>query len=261
MPEPEDPTPSWPLRGLRTRPLPGGQIENPNLILASLTASEQKRLEPFLELVHLKLHDVLMEPDAAIRHVYFPLNSVASVVQTMRDGSTVETGIIGREGMIGVGVWLGQKVASSGRVFIQVPGAAYRLKVDAFKSEVMQQPGGMNNCLGPYVDALLNQTAVGAACNRVHRVEERLCRWLKMMHNRVDGDTFPMRHEFLSYMLGVHRPSISIAANTARKAGLIHYERGTITVTNSDNLAAAACECYDTIEGQYERVYKRPFRK
>lgn len=232
-----------------------------NFLLAELTSAERKRLDPFLEPVALKMREVLMEADESIRYVYFPVNVVASVVQSMSDGSTVETGIIGREGMVGVPAWLRQKKAPPARIFVQVPGTAYRMKRETFVKEVVNTHSAMNDCIAPYVNAFLTQTAMTAACNRIHRVETRLCRWLKMVHNRVDGDTFAMRHEFLSYMLGVHRPSISIAAAALKKAGLISYERGILTVLDSEGLARNACECYTVVETQFEKIFKCPFRK
>jgi CRP-like cAMP-binding protein len=111
------------------------------------------------------------------------------------------------------------------------------------------------------VDADLTLTTITAACNRIHRIEERLCRWLKMTHNRVQGDFFPVRHEFLAYMLGVHRPSVSIAANILKKAGLIRYDYGRMNVLDPKGLEAGACECYGTMEKQIEKIYARPFRR
>jgi CRP-like cAMP-binding protein len=210
--------------------------------------------------VELKLKQVLTEPELPISYIYFPINAVISVVQSMSDGSSVETGIIGCEGFVGIQAWLRQEM-SSVRNFVQVPGKAVRLKRRVFMKEVVDYDTPLNNMIANYVDAYLTLTAVTAACNRIHHIEERLCRWLKMIQNRVAGDSFPMRQEFLAYMLGVHRPSISIAASTLKKAGLIRYERGTLTVLNTQGLEDGCCECYKTIEAQFEKALGKPVRK
>lgn len=226
----------------------------------ALTAAERTRLEPHFEPVNLKLKQTLTEPERPITHVYFPVNSVVSIVHTMSDGSSVETGIIGREGMVGLQAWLGQTRASV-RSFVQAPGQAFRMRREVFVREVVKTGSPWNTALANYVDAYITLTSTTAACNRIHQVNERLCRWLKMTQNRVGSDTFPMRQEFLAYMLGVHRPSVSIAANALKKAGLIRYERGTLTILDTKGLENGCCECYNSIESQFERALKQPLRK
>jgi CRP-like cAMP-binding protein len=231
-----------------------------NLLLTALPSEEQRRLEPHLERVSLQLRDPLIDPGETIRYVYFPDGSVASSVHAMRDGSTVETSITGFEGMVGVQVWLRQRTTLS-RIFVQVPGDAWRMRSDVFLNEVVKRQSPLNDVIADYVHAYLSITTITAACNRIHRIEERLCRWLKMVHNRVDGNYFPVRHEFLAYMLGVHRPSVSIAANILKKAGLIQYDYGRLTVLDAAGLEAGACECYSTMEAHFEGMYGESFRK
>jgi len=232
-----------------------------NLILAALPDQERHRLEPFLQLVSLDLRESMIEPGEPIRFVYFPVDLVASTVHSMSDGSTVETAIVGLDGFIGVQTFLKQKTAST-RTFVQVPGNAMRMRADVFMKEIVENPHSpVNELIANYVDAYLTLTTITAACNRIHRIEERLCRWLKMTHNRVQGDFFPVRHEFLAYMLGVHRPSVSIAANILKKAGLIRYDYGRMNVLDPKGLEAGACECYGTMEKQIEKIYGRPFRR
>jgi CRP-like cAMP-binding protein len=232
----------------------------PNLLLASLPEAESQRLAPFLDTVTLDLKDVMVEAGEPIRYVYFPCGSVASSVYTMRDGSTVETAITGLEGVVGVHVWLQQSVAVT-RTFIQVPGECMRMRSDVFLAEVVHAKSPLNDLIAQYVSGYLSLTSITAACNRIHRIEERLCRWLKMVHNRVEGDIFPVRHEFLAYMLGVHRPSVSIAAAMLRKAGLIDYEYGRLTVLDAKGLEAGACECYAAMELEFERRFGHRIRK
>jgi CRP-like cAMP-binding protein len=232
-----------------------------NLLIAALPEQERRRLEGFLEPVTLTLRESLVEPGEPIRYIYFPIDLVASTVHTMSDGATVESAIVGLDGMVGIQAWLHQKVAVTA-TFVQVPGSALRMRIEAFQKEVLGNPASpLNNLIADYVSAYITLTTVTAACNRIHRIEERLCRWLKMTHNRVRGDHFPIRHEFLAYMLGVHRPSVSIAANLLKKAGLIKYDYGRMQVLDGKGLAEGACECYATMEKQIENIYHRPFRK
>ncbi|MEO6828565.1 MAG: Crp/Fnr family transcriptional regulator, partial [Acidobacteriaceae bacterium] len=231
-----------------------------NLLLAGLPAEELHRLERFLEPVELKLRQNLAEPEQAISYVYFPIDAVGSVVQTMSSGSTVEIGLVGREGFVGIQAWLRQEI-SSVDIFVQVPGRALRMKRQTFLKEVLDSNSPLNLRIAGYVDAYLLMTGAISACNRMHHINERLCRWLKMVQNRVQGDSFPMRQEFLSYMLGVHRPSISIAASALKTAGLIRYERGSLTVLDSEGLEAGCCECYDIIESKFEAVLGTPLRE
>jgi CRP-like cAMP-binding protein len=231
-----------------------------NMLLEAVPDAERRRLAPFLETVTVDLKDVVVEPGEPIRYVYFPNNAVASSVFTMRDGSTVETAITGREGIVGIPVWLRQSISVT-RFFVQVPGECVRMRSDHFLTQVVDANSPLSELIGEYVGAYLSVTAITAACNRIHRIEERLCRWLKMVHNRVEGDSFPVRHEFLAYMLGVHRPSVSIAAAVLRKAGLIRYEYGRLTVLDAKGLEVGACECYSAMELEFERCFARHLRK
>jgi CRP-like cAMP-binding protein len=136
------------------------------------------------------------------------------------------------------------------------------MRVEDFKREVVDKPqSAINEVITNYVHAYLMITTITAACNRIHRIEERLCRWLKMTHDRVQGDYFPVRHEFLAYMLGVHRPSVSIAANILKKAGLIRYDYGRMYVLDSKGRAEGACECYGLMEKQIENVFGKSIHK
>ncbi len=232
-----------------------------NLILAALPEQERQRLDPLLQTVQFELLEGMIEPGEPIRYVYFPIDLVASTVHTMSDGSTVETAIVGLEGLVGVPVFLRQKTAST-RTFVQVPGHAMRMRSEVFLKEVLENPeSALSETMANYVDVYLTLTTITAACNRIHRIEERLCRWLKMTHNRIQGDYFPVRHEFLAYMLGVHRPSVSIAANILKKSGLIQYDYGRMNVLDPKGLEDGACECYGTMEKHIERIYGRPFRR
>jgi CRP-like cAMP-binding protein len=223
-----------------------------NKLLADLPREEYERLLPKLETVSLALKQRLYKANEPIQHVYFPHNGVVSLVTTLADGGIIEVATVGNEGMIGIPILLGVDQLPN-ETFIQVPGEGLRMKVDVFRSEV--PPGSpLHNLLLRYTQALINQIAQSAACNRLHSVEERACRWLLMTHDRVDSDQFPMTHEFLSHMLGVRRASVSVVAATLQKAGLICYSRGKMTILNRQGLEDCSCECFQIIKQEYARI-------
>lgn len=224
-----------------------------NLLLASLPDKEKKRLEPFLSSVDMPDEMVLISPGQPIENIYFPETCVTSTLQELSDGSTVEAGLIGIEGMIGIQVWLHERQTPS-KTLVQVSGRAQRMDTEDFIREVMETASPLNDYVARYTHAFLVMTSQMAACNRLHEVEPRLCRWLKMIHDRVDRDEFGLRHEFIAEMLGVHRPTVSIAAKMLQKAGLIDYSRGRMRILDPEGLKNGACECYSLIQGQVARL-------
>lgn len=231
-----------------------------NLLLASLPRKERERLDPFLKLVELDFSETLIEPNKPIKNIYFPYDAVTSTVQEMSDGSTVETGLMGIEGFIGVQFFLRSRTTPS-HTFVQVGGSAHRIKSEDFEREVMNQPSPLNRMCLLYTHAFLVMTSQVAACNRLHPIDERLCRWLKLVHNRVRRDEFPIRQEFMAHMLGVQRPTVSTAANILRKAGLIGYSRGRMTVLDPEGLREGSCECLELMEQQFDRIFEQPWRE
>ncbi len=219
-----------------------------NTILAALPSSEQERIKPSLNLVHLKVNDLLIEPDQPIEFVYFPLDMVASV-QAIRVGST-ETGIIGYEGCVGVPVWLRQQ-STPIRTFVQGAGSAFRMPAEVFRQEIVRTSSPLNGLLADYTHALWVLTAYTAACHDSHSLQARLCRWLKMMQNRIRKSEFTMKQEFLAYMLGVSRPTVSIAANVLQQQGWIRYRRAQLSILDSDALENGACDCLHLIESLF----------
>lgn len=230
-----------------------------NLLLAALPEQERRRLDPFLERVSLHTLDVLIEAGQPITHVFFPYDCVTSTVQQMSDGSTIEVGLMGIEGFIGVQFWLHSRVTPT-HTLVQVAGRAQRMSAEVFQREVMRTPSPLNDLIARYTHAFLTMTSQTAACNRLHTIDERLCRWLKMIHDRTRRNTFAMRQEFIAQMLGVHRPSVSVAANILQKAGLIRYSRGQIEILNSEGLRDGACECYALIDAQFDQIFEQPWR-
>ena len=203
-----------------------------NRVLASLPPPDIRSLAPHLTPGSFKIKRSLHEPGALIDTVYFLEDAIASVVVTMENGSTVEVGVIGRDGVVGLPAVLGNARATN-RTFIQLPGSGYSLKAKILL-QVAESSSELRSRLQVAVQGYLAQTAQTAACNRVHELEERLARWLLMCSDRVQSDHIPITHEFLAMMLGTRRSSVSIAAGILHKSGLITYSRGSVTIKNRD---------------------------
>lgn len=231
-----------------------------NLLLAALPREERQRLDRFLERISLDFQDVLIEANEPITHVFFPYDCVTSTLQEMSDGSTIEVGLMGVEGFIGVQFWLHASTTPT-RTIVQVAGRGHRMRSDEFLREVMQTGSPLNDLIARYTHSFLAMTSQTAACNRLHTVDERLCRWLKMTYDRVRRTEFSLRQEFIAQMLGVHRPSVSIAAGILQKAGLISYHRGQMQILDPDGLREGACECYELIEVQIDHIFGRSWRE
>ena len=220
-----------------------------NSLLASLPAGEYRRLLAALEPVTLTYGEVLYEPGAQIKHAYFPVNSLVSLLTTVGDHQALEVGLVGHEGMVGVALALGIDV-SPARALVQATGIAMRMEAVRFREEFLQSIS-LQEALHRYAYALMVQIAQNAACNRFHSVEERLARWLLMTRDRVRSNEFRLTHAFLADMLGVRRVGVTIAAGALQKRKLIDYSRGEITILDRKRLAAASCECYQTIKRIY----------
>jgi len=223
-----------------------------NRLIAHLDADTQEQLAAAGETVTLKKKFVVIDIDRPIEHVYFPLDSVISVVAATRAGVAIETATIGCEGMAGLPVFLGSDRTSS-QAFCQVSGTALRLTADAFRDELSRSEE-LRAALGTYTLAFLTQTSQASACNRLHTMRERCARWLLETHDRVGRETFDLTQEFLSEMLGVRRATVSEVASALQRDGLIRYEYRRITVLDRDGLEAAACDCYRIIKHEYQRL-------
>ena len=223
-----------------------------NLLLAALIPEEYKRLLPYLEPVSLNFKQVLYAPNEVIEYVYFVNHGVVSLVNIMQNGDTVEVATVGNEGMVGLPVFLKAKTIP-GEAFTQVAGDALRMRADVFQREVTPS-SPLYNRLQRYTQALFNQIAQSAACNRVHSIEERFCRWMLMIQDRVETNQFPLTQEFLSQMLGVRRASVSVVAAIIQKAGLISYKRGKMTILDREGMEDVTCECYAMIKGEFKRL-------
>lgn len=223
-----------------------------NKLLLALPQPELDRLMPHLEFVDLPFKRVLYEPNQAIDYVYFPNSGVVSMVTITEEGETVEAATIGNEGMAGIQVLLGVEQVPL-QAIAQVAGDALRMRVDVFRREVAPDTR-LYGLLLRYIQALISQLSQTVACNRLHSVEERCCRWLLMCHDRVQADEFFLTQELLSQMLGVRRASVSVVAAILQKAGLITYSRGNIRILDRQGLESAACECYRVVKTEFDRL-------
>jgi CRP-like cAMP-binding protein len=223
-----------------------------NRLLAALEPEDFARLEPHLELVNLTLKQVLYDTGDAICYAYFPHDAIISLVNVMEDGHTVEISVFGREGVSGVVSALVTREAF-GRYVVQMPGTATRVPYERL-NQVRDSSPKLQQLILRYGEALLTQTFQTVACNAVHAVEARCCRWILSMHDRADHDTLPLTHEFLAEMLGVQRSTVSVVTRTFQTAGLIRQSRGGITVRDRAGLEETACECYGRIRQIYQRL-------
>jgi CRP-like cAMP-binding protein len=197
-------------------------------------------------MVSLSFGEVLYESGELIRHVYFPNQGIVSLLSTVEERSTLEVGVVGNEGMVGISVFLG-KAVSLNRAIVQGAGTAMKMKAESLCNHV-RRDGSLPDLLRRYTHFLLAQVSQTAVCNRFHTVEARLARWLLMTHDRLRSDEFRLTQEFLSDMLGVRREGVTSAARTLQQEKLICYVRGKITILNRAGLQSASCKCYEIVK-------------
>jgi CRP-like cAMP-binding protein len=223
-----------------------------NHILAALSCAARERLFPHLEFVELPLGKVLYESGDSLRSVYFPLDSIVSLLYVMEDGSSAEISVVGNEGMVGVSVFMGGESTPS-RAVIQSSGVAYRLARERLKKE-FNLHGDLLYLLLRYSQALITQMAQTAVCNRHHTIDQQLCRWLLMSLDRLPGNRLTMTQELIANMLGVRREGVTVAAGRLQEAGVIRYARGRIDVLDRPKLEALCCECYAVVKRETDRL-------
>jgi len=219
-----------------------------NKLLATLPRAEYQRLLPNLQPVTLTFGEILYEPGDPIKYVYFPNDSHVSLLTPVDRHHALEVGLVGYEGMVGIGLALGIGM-SSVRALVQGTGTAMRMKAAPFRKEFRLCPS-LQREVHLYTHALMAQVAQTAACNRFHLVEARLARWLLMTRDRVCSNHFRLTHEFLGHMLGVRRVGVTKAARSLKQRKLIDYSRGNISIINGRGLEAAACSCYEMGKGK-----------
>lgn len=227
-----------------------------NRLLRALPEDVYERLLPDLEMVPLTLGKVIYESHGALSHVYFPTTAIVSLLYTMEDGSSAEIGVVGSDGVVGIAVFMGGDTTPN-RAVVQSAGDALRLRVSAFRDE-FKRIGELHRLLLLYTQALLTQMSQTAVCNRLHTVEQQLCRWLLLSHDRLETNELIMTQELIANMLGVRREGVSVAAHHLQEAGLIRYKRGHITIVDRPGLEASVCECYEVVRTESDRLL--PYR-
>jgi CRP-like cAMP-binding protein len=227
-----------------------------NHILDALPLSERERLFPHLKFVAMPLGMVLYESGAALRHIYFPTNSIVSLLYVMRDGASAEIAVVGNEGAVGVSLFMGGETTPS-RAIVQSAGQAYRLTGERLKQE-FNRHGSMLHVLLRYTQSLLTQMAQTAVCNRHHTLDQQLCRWLLLSLDRLSSNQLNMTQELIANMLGVRREGVTDAAGKLQDLGVIRYARGKITVLDRPRLERLSCECYGVVKRETDRLLSPP---
>lgn len=223
-----------------------------NHLLAALPREEFERLRPDLETVTLGLGQVIYESGEQLEHIYFPTTAIVSLLYIMENGSTAEIAMAGNDGLVGIALYMGGQTTPS-RAVVQSAGDAFMLRTKALQS-TFGRGGVFQNILLRYTQALMTQISQTAVCNRLHSVEQQLCRWLLINYDLLQSNKLIMTHELIANMLGVRREGVSIAAGRLQKKGLIKYVRGTITMLDHKALEVAACECYQVVKDEYDRL-------
>jgi len=224
-----------------------------NHLLAALSAAELKRIRKHLELVEMPLGEVVYESGRRIEHVYFPTDSIVSLLYVLENGASAEIAVVGNEGVVGVSLFMGGETTPS-RAVVQSAGRAYRLPGSVMKTE-FTRGREMQHMMLRYTQALLTQMAQTAVCNRHHAVDQQLCRWLLLSIDRLASTELTMTQELIANMLGVRREGVTEAAGKLQKAGVISYRRGHIKVLDRTRLEHMSCECYEVVRRETSRLF------
>jgi len=227
-----------------------------NQLLGALETASRKRIDPHLEPIKLKLGDIVCEAGGLLKHAYFPQGGVLSLLTVLENGSAIETANIGREGAFGLFAAMYSRV-SFNRCLVQLEGSMVRCPIELLRSE-FEHSEHVRDLFVSYSETLLAQVQQTVACNALHTTEARVCRWLLMMHDRAEGEALPYTHEFLSHMLGTNRKSVTLAAQSMQKAGLINYRRGKMQIVDRPGLEKASCECYAIVRERFDAFLTPP---
>jgi len=227
-------------------------IAQDNHLLGALPQADFERLKPHLDPVSLALGEALSESGIVLQHVYFPIESIVSLLYVMENGGSAEIAVVGNDGVVGVSLFMGGETTLS-RAVVQSAGPAYSLDSEILKAEFIRG-GALQHILLRYTQALLTQMAQTAVCNRHHSLDQQLCRWLLLSLDRLPSNELIMTQELIANMLGVRREGVTEAARKLQDAGLIQYSRGHIRVLDRPGIEARACECYAVVKRESDRL-------
>jgi CRP-like cAMP-binding protein len=227
-----------------------------NRLLAALEPVSRNRIDPHLEPVKFRLGELVCDAGGLLKHAYFPQGSVLSLLTVLENGAAIETANIGREGAFGLFAAMYSRV-SFNRCIVQLEGHTVRCPIQLLQYE-FDNSQHVRNLFVSYSETLLSQVQQSVACNSTHTTEERMCRWLLMMHDRAGGESLPYTHEFLSHIIGANRKSVTLAAQSMQSAGLINYRRGAIQIKDRKGLEGASCECYAIVEERFDAFLSPP---
>ena len=233
--------------------MPAPHSPKQNRLLNALRFSAYEAIQGSLELVPLPIGWAVYEADSLQRYVYFPTTSIISLLNVLENGSSTEIAVVGNEGLVGISLFMGGETTPS-RAVVQSAGYGYRLRSRVLKEE-FERGGDVQHLLLRYTQALITQMAQTAACNRHHTVEQQLCRWLLLSLDRLDSNQLIMTQELIANMLGVRREGVTEAAGRLQREGLIHYQRGKITVEDRPRLEKRVCECYGVVKRECDRLF------
>lgn len=224
-----------------------------NHLLAALSEEEFTRLLPNLQAVSLSLGQVIYESGERMEYVYFPTTAIISLLYIMENGATAEIGVVGNDGLVGIALFMGGDTTPN-RAVVQSAGRAFKMKAKVLQEEFILA-GRFHNLLLRYTQALITQISQTAVCNRLHSVDQQLCRWLLLSHDRLPSDRLIMTHDLIANMLGVRREGVTHAAKRLQEAGYISYARGDMTILDRKGLEGKACECYQVVRNEYDRLF------
>lgn len=230
-----------------------------NHLLAALPQASREQFFSKLEPVYLNLAAVIYESGDALKHVYFPTDSIVSLLYVMEDGASAEISVVGNDGIVGIAVFMGG-VSTPSRAVVQSAGYAYRLSAEQLRVE-FHHHGALMLLLLRYTQSLITQMSQTAVCNRHHSIEQQLCRWLLLSLDRLPGNELRMTQELIANMLGVRREGVTRAAGTLQKLNIIEYSRGRITVLDRAKLEAMSCECYAVVKQETDRLLQGNFMR
>jgi CRP-like cAMP-binding protein len=231
-------------------------VRRENRLIASLSADERARVVPHFERVELKSGETLLRAGERIPYLWFPNDCVTSTVVDTPEGATIEVGLMGLEGVVGLSLLMGRTVSNT-TVIVQIPGTGYRIRTDDVIRHIITPRGPFYESLLRYTDSFMALVAQTAACNSLHNLNQRMARWILLTQDRMGSDTLPLTQEFLGYMLGVRRPSVSTAASALQDLGIIRYSRGQVQVVDRARLEQNACACYGIVRTMTDGLFQK----